>query len=111
MDVTFVENVFPFRRFQHQSTPASLLWGAERTTPEGDARLGMFEDVSMNKVLDSQPCAQLELCEDVELQPPTISQSGQVKRSGRLQAGAEAKSGDRLWWPSNKNVSSAHSQW
>ena len=43
VDVTFMESVFPFRRVQNQSSPASLLWGAERVTAEGDPRLGMFD--------------------------------------------------------------------
>ena len=42
VDVTFLENVFPFRRFP-QTSPASLLWGADSITTEGDARLGMFD--------------------------------------------------------------------
>ena len=43
VDVTFLENVFPFRRFP-QTSPASLLWGTDAVTAEGDARLGMFEN-------------------------------------------------------------------
>src|SRR3954471_10681548 len=56
VDVTFLENVFPFRRFP-ETSPASLLWGADAVTTEGDARLGMFENTdpaSQFKPLDRQ---------------------------------------------------------
>ena len=43
VDVTFLENVFPFRRIQNQASPASLLWGAEYGMAEGNSRLGMFD--------------------------------------------------------------------
>ena len=41
VEVTFVENVFPFRKIQHSESPA--LWGTENNLAEGDARLGMFQ--------------------------------------------------------------------
>src|SRR6185312_170633 len=40
VDVTFIENVFPFRRIQNQASPSSLLWGTEYGMAEGNPRLG-----------------------------------------------------------------------
>ena len=57
VEVTFVENVFPFRKIKHRESPSSLLWGTENNLSEGDPRLGMFEssDTSgITKVLDRQ---------------------------------------------------------
>ena len=44
VDVTFFENVFPFRKFKARDSPASLLWNTETSLQEGDPRLGMFAD-------------------------------------------------------------------
>ena len=55
VEVTFVENVFPFRRVTQRDAPASLLWGTENNLSEGDGRLGMFENrdpSGINKILD-----------------------------------------------------------
>src|SRR4029079_11783743 len=57
VEVTFVENVFPFRKIKHTDSPASLLWGTENNLSEGDARLGMFQTPDTSgtlKVLDRQ---------------------------------------------------------
>jgi hypothetical protein len=57
VEVTFVENVFPFRKVKHRESPSSLLWGTDNNMTEGDPRLGMFDspDTSgVNKVLDRQ---------------------------------------------------------
>lgn len=42
VEVTFLENVFPFRKFKASDSPASLLWGTDSTLQQGDPRLGMF---------------------------------------------------------------------
>ena len=42
VEVTFLENVFPFRKFKASDSPASLLWGTDSTLQLGDPRLGMF---------------------------------------------------------------------
>jgi len=55
VEVTFVENVFPFRKVKHRESPASLLWGTDNNMAEGDPRLGMFDspDTSgVNQILD-----------------------------------------------------------
>ena len=55
VDVTFVENVFPFRKLKHRQSPASLLWGTDHNFGEGDPRLGMFsnpDSSGVSKVLD-----------------------------------------------------------
>ena len=57
VEVTFVENVFPFRKLKHREAPASLLWGTDNNLDEGDARLGMFaqpDSSGENKILDRQ---------------------------------------------------------
>jgi histone deacetylase 1/2 len=57
VDVTFVENVFPFRKIKHRESPSSLLWGTDHNLHEGDPRLGMFgtPDASgVSKILDRQ---------------------------------------------------------
>ena len=43
VEVTFFENVFPFRKFKANDSPASLLWGTDSTLQLGDPRLGMFD--------------------------------------------------------------------
>ena len=43
VEATFLEEVFPFRRVQSEDSPATLLWGTEALTLEGDPRQGMFE--------------------------------------------------------------------
>jgi len=43
VEVTFFEDVFPFRKFKAADSPASLLWGSEAQLLPGDPRLGMFE--------------------------------------------------------------------
>jgi hypothetical protein len=43
VEVTFFENVFPFRKHRSEESPASLLWGAETSLAPGDPRLGMFD--------------------------------------------------------------------
>ena len=73
VDVTFLENVFPFRRFP-QTSPASLLWGADAATSEGDARLGMFENVDPSvpfKSLDHQTLKAIGV-PDLKLQEPEL---------------------------------------
>jgi len=53
VEVTFMENVFPFRKIKHRESPSSLLWGTDHNMAEGDPRLGMFADESpLTKVLD-----------------------------------------------------------
>jgi hypothetical protein len=57
VEVTFVENVFPFRKIKHRESPASLLWGTDNNLTDGDGRLGMFEthdSTGISKVLDRQ---------------------------------------------------------
>ena len=57
VDVTFVENVFPFRKIKHHESPSSLLWGTDHNLSEGDPRLGMFgtqDSSGVYKVLDRQ---------------------------------------------------------
>ena len=57
VEVTFVENVFPFRKIKHRESPSSLLWGTDNNMAEGDPRLGMFDapdSTGVNKVLDRQ---------------------------------------------------------
>jgi hypothetical protein len=57
VEVTFVENAFPFRKVKHRESPASLLWGTDNNMAEGDPRLGMFDapdSTGVNKVLDRQ---------------------------------------------------------
>ena len=44
VEATFLEHEFPFRKVQLQDSPAKLLWGTEAVQPEGDSRLGMFEN-------------------------------------------------------------------
>lgn len=51
VEATFLEHIFPFRRVQSQDSPASLLWGSEALTLEGDPRRGMFE----NEMLPAEP--------------------------------------------------------
>jgi hypothetical protein len=43
VEVTFLENAFPFRKFKASDSPASLLWGADASLSKGDPRLGMFD--------------------------------------------------------------------
>lgn len=93
-EVTFVENVFPFRKIKHRESPASLLWGTENNLGEGDPRLGMFADSDasgMTKVLDRQalksigilpPSSALpedEPCEESTLEP-TLRRSSRVRQ-------------------------------
>ena len=55
VEVTFVENVFPFRKVKHRESPASLLWGTDNNLSEGDPRLGMFDahdSSGVSEVLD-----------------------------------------------------------
>lgn len=54
VEVTFIENVFPFRKFKANDSPASLLWGADHVMETGDPRLGMFAPDSSDtfKTLD-----------------------------------------------------------
>lgn len=57
VEVTFVENVFPFRKVKSGEAPASLLYGTDNNLSEGDGRFGMFDQPDMsgvNKVLDQQ---------------------------------------------------------
>jgi Reverse transcriptase (RNA-dependent DNA polymerase) len=54
VEVTFFEDVFPFRKHKGDESPASLLWGADTSLLQGDPRLGMF-DASL-----SQPLAPLD---------------------------------------------------
>jgi len=46
VEVTFLENTFPFRKFKASDSPASLLWGTDATLTRGDPRLGMFDTSS-----------------------------------------------------------------
>jgi len=81
VEVTFVENVFPFRKVKATEAPASLLWGTENNLNEGDGRFGMFDqpDLSgVNKVLDLKAMRAIGVAPmfpDMELgdaeQPPT----------------------------------------
>ena len=69
VEVTFIENVFPFRKIKHREAPASLLWGTENNMSEGDPRLGMFESADssgMSKVLDRQALKSLGVLPDHE---------------------------------------------
>ena len=76
VEVTFVENVFPFRKIQHSDSPASLLWGTENNLAEGDARLGMFQTPHTSgviKVLDRQALKTLGAL------PPTTEPGGEFQ--------------------------------
>jgi transposase InsO family protein len=42
VEVTFLEDVFPFRNHRAEDSPASLLWDSETSLTQGDPRLGMF---------------------------------------------------------------------
>lgn len=108
VEVTFLENVFPFRRFPTQA-PASLLWGGA-SMDEGDARWGMFEADPGLKTLDRQALRAIgAVPEDAGVQPeeaktPEPSEAPPpLKRSARLQADKDEDS--RLWWPPSKKVS------
>ena len=74
VEVTFVENVFPFRKIKHSDSPASLLWGTENNLAEGDARLGMFQSPDTSgvlKVLDRQ------VLKTIGALPPTTEPGGE----------------------------------
>jgi histone deacetylase 1/2 len=43
VEVTFFENIFPFRKLKQSETPSSLLWGPDPLTQSIDPRLGLFE--------------------------------------------------------------------
>lgn len=43
VEVTFMENVFPFRKHKAEDSPASLMWDSETSLTQGDPRLGMFD--------------------------------------------------------------------
>ena len=125
VEVTFMENVFPFRKFnKHRESPASLLWGTENNMAEGDPRLGMFEHdtTGTSKVLDRQALksigalpADMQHEAKQDLQPPEAKQdlpethpdeqqaSGQpiatVRRSGRAtHPPAAFKARDQIPW-------------
>lgn len=116
VDVTFLENVFPFRRFA-QTSPASLLWGADSETSEGDARLGMFEDHEPPppKALDRQTLKAIGIREAAPIQPemppeikrpePVLPEPTVQRRSARLQEPDMSKTEAHLWWPPSKKVS------
>ena len=75
VEVTFLENVFPFRRLQTQDSPASLLWGAERSTAEGDPRLGMFDAYDgsgVTKFLDRQALKSIGVSRRIETRTETF---------------------------------------
>lgn len=85
VEVTFVENVFPFRKMQHRESPSSLLWGTDNNMAEGDPRLGMFDapdTTGVNQILDRHalktigalPHDEHESVSLVPTESPTISE-------------------------------------
>lgn len=71
VEVTFVENVFPFRKIKNREAPSSLLWGADNNLLEGDPRLGMFDvtpdATNLNKLLDSATLKAVTSSDDLPL--------------------------------------------
>lgn len=94
VEVTFVENVFPFRKMKHRESPASLLWGTENNLEEGDPRLGMFssQDPSgLTKILDRQALKSLGVLPSLPEAEPnspgpsdTTSDPETLRRSSRV---------------------------
>ena len=57
VDVTFVENVFPFRKLKCNDAASSLLWDTQHNMAEGDPRLGIFgtpDSSGVTQALDLQ---------------------------------------------------------
>ena len=77
VEVTFVENVFPFRKVKHRESPSSLLWRTDNNLEDGDARLGMFTDPpEILKILDQTQLKTIGALPDDEGQnqtPPFFS--------------------------------------
>jgi hypothetical protein len=98
VDVTFLENVFPFRRLQTQESPASLLWGAEHSAAEGDPRLAMFDTYDrsgVSKILDHRALKSIGVYPDDTKREP--------RRSSRLRtAEVQSVSDDESPEPSPK---------
>ena len=137
VDVTFMENVFPFRKIKHRESPASLLWGTEHNMAEGDPRLGMFDsnDTSgVTKVLDRQALKNLgllspkaspaeELHDSKQNEPAAfaddnLSEPVQSMTPGTVSTPVESKTdalrrSSRGWTPSNQalqNLANGNSQ-
>jgi hypothetical protein len=128
VDVTFMENVFPFRKFnKHRESPASLLWGTENNMAEGDPRLGMFDpDTSgASKILDRHalksigalPAANCPIETDLQADlPDTKTEEDHLKlkfdalpvqHSHRLPSSVEVLSQRSGLWP-NHSASGTH---
>jgi hypothetical protein len=77
VEVTFVENVFPFRKVKHRESPASLLWGTDNNMAEGDPRLGMFDSpdtTGVNQILDRHALKSIGALPGDDKVPATLPQ-------------------------------------
>jgi transposase InsO family protein len=106
VEVTFVENVFPFRKIKHRESPAALMWGTDNNLEEGDPRLGMFatpnEASGLPKALNRQALQAIgalpsrsdpeeEDLDDIAEPAATAPQAEQtIRRSSRLSQPPEA---------------------
>lgn len=92
VDVTFVENVFPFRKLKHNDAASSLLWDTQHNMAEGDPRLGMFgtpDSSGVTQALDLKTLKSLGAVSTVEevdakvASTPVTSDPTPVRRSSR----------------------------
>ena len=51
VEVTFFENIFPFRKSKQESSPSTLLWDSNHSLAITDPRLGVFEDTTQDAPL------------------------------------------------------------
>jgi hypothetical protein len=89
VEVTFLEDVFPFRKLQSQESPVSLLWGSDPQV--GDVRVGMFPSGLLDGQLRDDFATLAEL---PRLSPAAPPDSEQVPLSRSMQSSeppAEAK--------------------
>jgi len=90
VEVTFVENVFPFRKMKHNEAPTALLWGADNNMLEGDPRLGMFDGGSESSMKEKQlDDAAVKAMRGGLLEPAEVSPVA-ARRSSRI-AGKQAE--------------------
>jgi hypothetical protein len=56
VEVTFMENAFPFRKIKNPASPTSLLWGAEQSMASSDIKIGPFmsETQEIARLADSK---------------------------------------------------------
>ena len=80
VEVTFIENVFPFRKIKRES-PTSLLWGTENNLAEGDGRLGMFAD---SAPLDPEFLKALGSLPEEDKIDKSETDETELRRSGRV---------------------------